>query len=102
MSKFSIEHILLYRRILRLHRSKLPAQFRSLGDSYVKKEFRHHRTAKHEFLLAFRSEWEKYAIDLEQKQDSDLFGKPLDPETHEKLSEQQLISLEKMKEGTQT
>ena len=35
----------LYRRILRLHRWKLPQEMRHLGDSYVKEEFRLHRTA---------------------------------------------------------
>lgn len=35
----------LYRRILRVHR-KLDPEMRILGDSYVKKEFRAHRTAE--------------------------------------------------------
>jgi hypothetical protein len=35
----------LYRRILRVHR-KLDPEMRVLGDSYVKKEFRAHRTAE--------------------------------------------------------
>lgn len=35
----------LYRRILRIHR-KLDPEMRVLGDSYVKKEFRAHRTAE--------------------------------------------------------
>lgn len=36
----------LYRRILRAHRRKLQPQLRLLGDSYVKKEFREHKTAE--------------------------------------------------------
>lgn len=35
----------LYRRILRVHR-KLDPEMRVLGDSYVKEEFRAHRTAE--------------------------------------------------------
>lgn len=35
----------LYRRILRVHR-KLDPEMRVLGDSYVKNEFRAHRTAE--------------------------------------------------------
>lgn len=35
----------LYRRLLRVHR-KLDPEMRVLGDSYVKKEFRAHRTAE--------------------------------------------------------
>jgi hypothetical protein len=33
----------LYRRLLRVHRKKLPAEMRLLGDEYVKSEFRAHR-----------------------------------------------------------
>lgn len=36
----------LYRRILRAHRRKLPGEMRVLGDSYVKNEFRAHKTAE--------------------------------------------------------
>lgn len=32
----------LYYNILKLHRRKLPGQFRKLGDIYVKQEFRQH------------------------------------------------------------
>lgn len=34
----------LYRRLLRVHRKKLPAEMRLLGDEYVKSEFRAHRS----------------------------------------------------------
>lgn len=33
----------LYRRLLRVHRKKLPPQMRLLGDEYIKSEFRAHR-----------------------------------------------------------
>lgn len=36
----------LYRRILRVHRRKLQPEMRVLGDSYVKSEFRAHKTAE--------------------------------------------------------
>jgi hypothetical protein len=36
----------LYRRILRVHRRKLDPEMRILGDSYVKAEFRAHRTVE--------------------------------------------------------
>lgn len=35
----------LYRRILRVHRKKLPSEMRLLGDEYVKSEFRAHRSS---------------------------------------------------------
>jgi hypothetical protein len=36
----------LYRRILRVHRKKLDPEMRILGDSYVKSEFRAHRSTE--------------------------------------------------------
>lgn len=36
----------LYRRLLRAHRRKLPAEMRVLGDEYVKNEFRAHRNVE--------------------------------------------------------
>ena len=38
----------LYRDIFRLHRTRLPAQMRALGDEYVRSEFHAHRDAKPE------------------------------------------------------
>lgn len=36
----------LYRRLLRVHRRKLDPEMRVLGDSYVKNEFRAHRSSE--------------------------------------------------------
>lgn len=36
----------LYRRILRVHRRKLDPEMRILGDSYVKSEFRAHKSTE--------------------------------------------------------
>lgn len=36
----------LYRRILRVHRRKLDPEMRILGDSYLKSEFRAHRSTE--------------------------------------------------------
>jgi Complex1_LYR-like len=36
----------LYRRILRAHRKHLPVELRILGDKYVKKEFRDHKSVE--------------------------------------------------------
>jgi len=49
----------LYATILRLHRS-LPADMRSLGDTYVKDEFRRHRTAPPEYIQGFEAMWANY------------------------------------------
>lgn len=36
----------LYKRLLRTHRKFLPAEMRVLGDEYVKREFRSHRSVE--------------------------------------------------------
>lgn len=48
----------LYRRILRVHR-KLDPEMRVLGDSYVKKEFRAHRTAENPLhIVRYTGRWD--------------------------------------------
>lgn len=47
----------LYKRILLLHRF-MPIDLRALGDQYVKDEFRRHKTASHEEVKRFMTEWE--------------------------------------------
>ncbi|PVU92047.1 hypothetical protein BB559_003872 [Furculomyces boomerangus] len=56
---------LLYARILRNHRL-LPKEFRAIGDSYVKQEFRQHMNVTDKsFLDSFFKEWESYADSIE-------------------------------------
>lgn len=58
----------LYRRILRLHR-RLPPAIRSLGDDYVRSEFRRHRSITDDrYLLPFFAEWTRYADLLNAQQ----------------------------------
>ena len=52
--------ISLYRSLLRAHKKHLPTQMRDLGDTYVKSEFRLHKTAKPEHVTPFLTEWEQY------------------------------------------
>merc|ERR1712195_205335 len=72
----------LYRRILRLHRWKLPQEMRHLGDSYVKEEFRLHRTANATQVEVFMQEWQNYAGQLDSQ--STDFGQEMhdDDVTH--------------------
>ena len=46
----------LYKLILRLHRG-LPAEMRSLGDEYVRAEFKRHKDVQQQFVPAFMHEW---------------------------------------------
>ena len=85
----------LYRRILRLHHLTLPPVQRSLGDRYVKKEFRDHRTAKPEFVKGFALEWTKYADDLERR--GAKIGRDLDETLMSNLSDEQKAMLARLK-----
>ncbi|EFQ99039.1 acetate non-utilizing protein 9 [Nannizzia gypsea CBS 118893] len=81
----------LYRRVLRAHRKKLPADLRFLGDSYVKSEFRAHRNVENPIhIIGFLTEWQLYAQQLEG--DSWAGGK-LDKAKIDKMSDQQIGQL---------
>ncbi|OBZ72403.1 Succinate dehydrogenase assembly factor 3, mitochondrial [Grifola frondosa] len=84
----------LYRRILRAHRS-LPHEMRSLGDDYVKAEFRRHReTTNKVHIIGFLSQWKLYLDELPKGPEAGSFrGKPLDPTMLEKMSAEQLGQL---------
>ena len=100
----------LYRSLLRAHQRHLPVQMKELGDSYVKSEFKLHKTAKPEQAERFFTEWENYLQQILQTaraQDVSRsgmdepvvsFGKDLPPDVE--LSEEQLAQLEKLKEET--
>jgi hypothetical protein len=52
--------LLLYRNILQAHKKHLPTEMRQLGDSYVKSEFRLHKTSKAEQVDQFFTAWGSY------------------------------------------
>ncbi|KAI5813596.1 acetate non-utilizing protein 9 [Pyronema omphalodes] len=83
--------IQLYRRLLRVHRQKLPAEMRVLGDAYVKSEFRLHREIDNPVhIVGFLTEWQLYA----QKLEGDTWrGERLDPSKIEKMSDEQIGQL---------
>ncbi|KAG6877917.1 hypothetical protein C0992_008999 [Termitomyces sp. T32_za158] len=77
----------LYRRLLRAHRS-LPREMRSLGDDYVKAEFRRHKEVTNPaHIIGFLSQWKMYLDDLPMDGNGkDFAGKKLDPTVFEKAS----------------
>ncbi|KAN0138781.1 hypothetical protein V8E53_003169 [Lactarius tabidus] len=83
--------ISLYRGILRAHRY-LPVEMRSLGDEYIKAEFRRHRDVTNPgHIIGFLSQWKVYLDQLPVGPEAQHFrGKKLDPTAFEKLSEEQL------------
>uniref|UniRef100_A0A8C6ZMC0 Succinate dehydrogenase assembly factor 3 n=1 Tax=Nothoprocta perdicaria TaxID=30464 RepID=A0A8C6ZMC0_NOTPE len=94
--------IILYRRVLRLHRA-LPPALRALGDRYVQEEFRRHRAAGPAEAQRFLREWENYAALLQQQIHEDrqnprekaVFGVQL---TEEKLNDFRDEQIEQLKE----
>lgn len=68
---------------------------RTLGDKYVKKEFRDHRNAKPEFVKGFALEWTKYADDLERK--GTRVGRDLDQVVLEGMSDEQKTMLSRLR-----
>ena len=70
----------LYRAILRTH-MRLPDQLRTVGDSYVKEEFKHHKQAGPEQTRQFLEEWLRYLecihSQLEMKTESQHSSIPL-------------------------
>lgn len=87
----------LYRRLLRLHRQKLTPTKRKLGDAYLKKEFRDHRSAKPEFVRGFIDEWSRYAEELEKRGD---VGKDLAQDVLSRMSPEQKMMLTKLRQET--
>ena len=88
LSSASAQPIELYRGILRAHRS-LPPTMRSLGDEYVKAEFRRHRTAQPEFLDKFLAEWSQYLVQVRGAPQPEEVGEPLSMEQLSSLSDEQ-------------
>ncbi|KAK0476408.1 hypothetical protein IW261DRAFT_1491093 [Armillaria novae-zelandiae] len=93
--------IVLYRRLLRAHRS-LPDGMRSLGDDYVKAEFHRHREVTNPLhIIGFLSQWKAYLDNLPVESKSEKFtGQKLDPQLIEKMSAEQLGQLYELKNAT--
>ncbi|KAI7886201.1 ACN9-domain-containing protein [Lichtheimia hyalospora FSU 10163] len=77
----------LYRQILRTHRYMPPAM-RSMGDDYVKAEFRRHQSIDNPaHIVGFLSQWQDFNMP------EGGWGKKLDSERLDKLSDEQLGQL---------
>jgi hypothetical protein len=106
----------LYRRVLRLHRQKLPAVQRSVGDEYCKKEFRAHRELAEEshFHQPFFRSWNDYCQQLDVFQplegakgwskdivrEQAMLGRDLTQSELDTMSDEQKAQLFKLKEST--
>jgi len=58
----------LYRSIIKYHARHLPTQMRSLGDAYVRSEFKAHKAVTNtEQLDQFFTAWNNYIIDMQSR-----------------------------------
>ncbi|TID14985.1 hypothetical protein CANINC_004656 [Pichia inconspicua] len=90
----------LYRAILRAHR-RLPYDQRSLGDMYVKAEFRAHKNIDDPFqIVGFLSSWQKYLEMVLQNTEQDWKKYHLEDDMLEKMSDDQIIQLHELMQGT--
>ncbi|KAH9954338.1 ACN9-domain-containing protein [Russula dissimulans] len=91
----------LYRRILRAHRY-LPVEMRSLGDDYIKAEFRRHKDVTNPgYIIGFLSQWKVYLDQIPVGPEAQRFrGKKLDPTVFEKLSDEQLGQMHELMRAT--
>lgn len=90
----------LYRALLRSHRAVLPPVMRDLGDSYVREEFKRHKSAQPQHLNAFFREWLHYLTQMNQ-QGQGGYGANLPDEYITTLSAEQKQSIEQLKKETQ-
>ncbi|XP_029444793.1 succinate dehydrogenase assembly factor 3, mitochondrial isoform X2 [Rhinatrema bivittatum] len=98
----------LYKKLLRLHEI-LPLHLKTLGDQYVKDEFRRHKAVSPAEAQRFLEEWEAYAaVLLHQTSESiqnptqkTYYGIPLTKEKLNDFREEQIGQLhELMQEAT--
>lgn len=101
MSTATRQGLQLFREIMFLHKTKLPFAMKSIGDSYVRKEFRLHMysgTCSRAQFDQFLSAWRSYA-DMIRSQET-VVGKPLSDEQKRLLNEKQTGQLEELEKAT--
>ena len=90
----------LYRALLRSHRAVLPVVMRDLGDSYVREEFKRHKSAQPQHLNAFFREWLGYLTQM-NSQGQGSYGAHLPEEYLSTLSTEQKQMIDQLRKETQ-
>ena len=88
----------LYKAILRAHAFKLQRELRSLGDQYVKAEFKAHKNVENPLhIVGFLTQWQDYLKSV----DGNLWmeGK-LKKEDLEKMSAEQILQMYELMQET--
>ncbi|KAL6453958.1 SDH7 Succinate dehydrogenase assembly factor 3 [Candida maltosa Xu316] len=87
----------LYRAILRAHIHKLPPDLRYMGDQYVKKEFKDHKSIDNPlYIVGFLTEWQDY---LKQIDGGSWLNDKLSKEDLDKMSPEQIGQLYELSEA---
>ena len=74
---------------------------RLLGDKYVREEFKLHAGIKNpKTIQSFINEWTQYHSHMQQRVDSESFGKNMSAEELELLDDAQKEKLKELKEST--
>ena len=93
------EALSLYRRIVRLHETRLPTVMKSLGDTYLRKEFKIHmygmKCSEDQFRM-FLQAWREYATTLESS--PSVTGAALTPDQRKLLSDEQKAQLRTLRD----
>jgi hypothetical protein len=92
------------RSVLRLHRTTLPPPLRSLGDEFLREEFRRHHAANASSAQwgAFVTEWQRYASQLRGEATAPMARSgELDAETRAALSPEQRAQLDRLRAETE-
>ncbi len=96
----SARGVVLYRSILKAHRSRLPWDLRQLGNAYVRNEFQlHKKVDKPQNLKIFFDAWERYLIVMESR--TEKFGKDIGDDVRTVLSEEQKQKLVELRKEAQ-
>ncbi|KAI0342935.1 ACN9-domain-containing protein [Trametopsis cervina] len=83
----------LYRALLRAHR-RLPPEMRSLGDDYVKSEFRTLQKVENPLhVIGFLTQWKIYLDELPADPNQEFRGAKLDQTILQKMSAEQIGQL---------
>ncbi|BGP27956.1 hypothetical protein JCM10295v2_006943 [Rhodotorula toruloides] len=109
LAKELLPPLILYRRLLRVHRKVLPPELRIMGDDYVKSEFRRTRSTDNPLhVVGFLSEWKKYldhhealASGADSEELEKQVGQKLDPSVLETLSADQIGQLYELFQASQ-
>lgn len=90
----------LYRRILKVHKVKLPEDMRELGNKFVRNEFKQHLKSEKKFQEVFKSKWSSYLRQLESAPLASQLGKNLEDNEVNALTDDQKKKLEEMRIST--